>query len=445
MFAPPKSVPVEQLLLHGAAYLRAHPNDPEAMYRVGRIRYLAFAFGAEHLPVYGKVDDENVPDIEQRVTNAWSYQFKEALEKRAEELARWEMKIGKNESLTQKQAEALGPVMAKHVSKIEAEGWLPSKMPPAVRIQHASSALLAFTEAIRLNRDAGNAPNALFHLGRASLMEEFRKWNTAKHPSGVTPALSAVTDSHVLADYYHAHTAAFAQESKHKNKPAFIPFTGTEAGAGYIRVADKVGAKLTDQEKQWLVEVRGGVAKLEALSDMGFITPIILALKPVQGIGDLLDADRRVRFDLRGYGPKAEWPWVKPDAGFLVWDPERIGDITSARQMFGSYTWQIFWRDGYEALGVLDEDGDGKMTVRELDGLAVWFDRNGNGISDPGEVIPVKDLGIVSIRTSATTTDRGNPANPRGLTMHDGRELPTWDWITRPAPKTRLHPSPTPP
>jgi hypothetical protein len=36
---------------------------------------------------------------------------------------------------------------------------------------------------------------------------------------------------------------------------------------------------------------------------------------------------------------------VKPHLRFLAWNPDNNGQITSARQLFGGYTFEIFWRD----------------------------------------------------------------------------------------------------
>ena len=57
----------------------------------------------------------------------------------------------------------------------------------------------------------------------------------------------------------------------------------------------------------------------------------------------------------------------------------------------------MFFENGYQALAALDDDGDGYLTGKELEGLAVWRDKNGNGICDAGEVVPVGQLGIVGI------------------------------------------------
>ena len=97
--------------------------------------------------------------------------------------------------------------------------------------------------------------------------------------------------------------------------------------------------------------------------------------------------------------------------------------------MFGNATFWVFWRDGYAALSALDDNGDGVLRGPELRGLALWRDLNGNGVSDPGEVAPVSDWGIVAIRCDGATNAAGLLANPAGVGLRDGSTRATYDWI----------------
>ena len=138
-------------------------------------------------------------------------------------------------------------------------------------------------------------------------------------------------------------------------------------------------------------------------------TPVIFgAADSVEG---LLDVERTVSFDIAGDGIPRRWPWVRPTTGILVWDPANSGQITSGRQLFGSVTWWIFWNDGYRALSALDDNGDGWLSGPELDGIGVWYDRNSNGISEPGEVHPCGQAGVFRI---AARAQRG----PDGVLTH---------------------------
>ncbi|HVK03075.1 MAG TPA: hypothetical protein VM490_06350, partial [Armatimonadaceae bacterium] len=89
--------------------------------------------------------------------------------------------------------------------------------------------------------------------------------------------------------------------------------------------------------------------------------------------------------------------------------------------------------DGYRALDALDDDRDGWLKGKELDGLALWYDRNGSGVSETGEVVPLARTEVAGIRTAgASVGPDGVLASPRGLLLRDGTRLPTYDWIATP-------------
>lgn len=130
-----------------------------------------------------------------------------------------------------------------------------------------------------------------------------------------------------------------------------------------------------------------------------------------------------VRFNL---SPKQRNPWVVWKASekrpLLVHDPDHTGKVTDGRQLFGNWTFGgrasvrlaslssppavvDEWSNGYEALAQLDVDKDGLIRGQELRPLALWYDRNQNAISEPGEVVPLQSQGITSLRTTYDTVD----------------------------------------
>jgi hypothetical protein len=88
----------------------------------------------------------------------------------------------------------------------------------------------------------------------------------------------------------------------------------------------------------------------------------------------------------------------------------------------------MFWKNGYEPLAALDNNGDGWLTGTELNGIAVWQDRNGNGRSDKGEVIPMEKMGIAGICVRPSGLSEGVPSNTEGIRLQSGATLPTYDW-----------------
>jgi tetratricopeptide (TPR) repeat protein len=167
------------------------------------------------------------------------------------------------------------------------------------------------------------------------------------------------------------------------------------------------------------------------------ITPIALPLRDGMSSAEMIDLSARVSFDADGSGLQRTWTWIHRDAGWLVYDPRHTGKITSALQLFGSVSFWCFWDNGYQALSALDDDGDGWLRGKELTGLAVWRDANGNGVCEPGEVKPLDEYGIIAIRCRA---DAG-PSAPhcaaqalRGVVFKDGSTRPTFDFVLRQVP-----------
>ena len=128
-----------------------------------------------------------------------------------------------------------------------------------------------------------------------------------------------------------------------------------------------------------------------------------------------------VPFSIDTRQPRAFSLWKASEkAPLLVFDPSHTGKVTSATQLFGTYTFggrttkaayyqsdeaRTPWGNGYEALALLDTNDDGMISGRELDALALWFDKNRDGISQPGEVKPLSALGVVAIYYKPDTTD----------------------------------------
>ncbi len=165
------------------------------------------------------------------------------------------------------------------------------------------------------------------------------------------------------------------------------------------------------------------------------VTPIVVPLRDEVPVGELIDLRARVPFDADGSGLRRRWTWVSPDAGWLVFDKHGTGQITSALQWFGPVTFWLFWSDGYDAMRSLDDNGDGKLTGRELSGVAIWRDRNTNGVADPGEVRPVTSWGIVALSCARILPD-DDPTlaawSPGGVTFANGRTRPTYDVLLFP-------------
>jgi tetratricopeptide (TPR) repeat protein len=212
----------------------------------------------------------------------------------------------------------------------------------------------------------------------------------------------------------------------------------TQEAAGYL--IPLLDAKRDAGE---IAELRARVARLDRLPRA--ITPIAIPLSEPVAAARVADLDAQVWFDADGSGRTRRWTWISPSAGWLVYDADGKGEITSALQMFGNVTFWLFWSDGYRALAALDDDGDGQLTGGELRYLAVWQDRNADGVAGKGEVRPLGTLGIVALSCRAAKGDGVLTAaqSVSGVRFSDGRVLPSYDVILRPS-WTLSEPEPEP-
>lgn len=166
----------------------------------------------------------------------------------------------------------------------------------------------------------------------------------------------------------------------------------------------------------------------QKLQSMGrAVTPILIPLADLP-LEELVDSHAQVSFDLDGSGLPRRWGWITPNAAWLVYDADAQGRITSGLQLFGSVTFWIFWRDGYQALGSLDDNGDGLLKGNELRGLALWRDVNSNGRSESGEVRPLSEWGVQQLNCCNEPLAPGVRWSARGVQLTNGVVRPSYDW-----------------
>ena len=116
--------------------------------------------------------------------------------------------------------------------------------------------------------------------------------------------------------------------------------------------------------------------------------------------------------DPRQSGYWYEWK-ASEQAPLLVYDPEHTGKINSASQLFGQWTFggqrlaalasdgrglvSGPWENGFDALATLDADGSGILEGSELEPLALWFDKDRNGVADQAEVKTLSEAQVTKL------------------------------------------------
>jgi len=252
----------------------------------------------------------------------------------------------------------------------------------------------------------------------------------AKHLPAKLGKTWLIEQSGKKADALKGYRDLVAEGWQDDQKLNGLPLNGstiTMEAAGYL-----IPLLDAEKDKDEIADLSAKSAKLKKLPRP--VTPIAVPLADGLTAGDLEARSARVRFDADGSGERREWSWITPRAAWLVHDRRGTGEIASALQLFGGVSFWLFWETGYDAMAALDDNRDGELSGKELDGLALWHDANSNGISEPGEVKPLAAYAIVALscqyRRDAQHPDR-IAFSPTGVRYADGKTRPTFDLILR--------------
>ena len=378
MWVKPLRVPLERLLPNVQRYVQQNPKDAHGHYVLARLHSLAFAKGT-------KAEVATHPNK---------------------------------------------PLYFSPLEPFFAERPKGAGAPDQTALDHLAKSIHHYRIAVQLKPE-----EALYWLGLGWVLEQGMKF-ADKLPAPFLEKPKIVSAEEWRKQALNAYRQAFSLSIK---KDLLMPHllrgewglpSGSiawEAGEAILRLQQ--GRELSLAEREELNRIQDAIAQLKKLPIA--ITPIVFPISRSLSLSDLVSS-RSVVFDLNGDGIKERWQWITSKACFLVWDGERTGQVTSGLQLFGSVTWWMFWRNGYEALAALDDDGNGWLEGKELDGIFVWHDKNSNGVSERGEVLPLSHFGIVRISVKATNRIGETLFNPKGIQLLDGTFLPTYDWVAKP-------------
>ena len=117
-------------------------------------------------------------------------------------------------------------------------------------------------------------------------------------------------------------------------------------------------------------------------------------------------------FDSDGDGIRTASGWIGSTDGLLVRDINGNGTIESGAELFGERTVLSNGSrasDGFAALADMDTNHDGVIDARDtaFDSIMVWRDSNGDGKTDPGELLSLASLGIRSFSLKVDRASNG--------------------------------------
>ena len=288
---------------------------------------------------------------------------------------------------------------------------------------------------------------AIRHLKKAVALNEEAKKTSSNRNEGVKPYLSTVElltacklglawclfqdrkDSEANAVYRQVFAQAFEAYKRERTDSwsrDWNAHIALEAGSELKKALRRTGS-----DPRGLHDLELKFRRLPSVTDEPFkgpISPIVIPVTATRKPSQLLQ-NIRVKFDLDGLGKRPFAPWPARQAGWLVYDVEDNHQITSGLQLFGNVTFWVFWRNGYEALSALDDNHDGRLSGAELRWLAVWLDKNSNGVSEAGEVKPIRLLGIKSLSVVSKMHPSGVLYSAHGVTFSSGITRPTYDFV----------------
>jgi hypothetical protein len=144
-------------------------------------------------------------------------------------------------------------------------------------------------------------------------------------------------------------------------------------------------------------------------TDPSNCSPIIVDLT-----GDgffLTSAANGVKFDIANTGIPLQIAWTaNANSAFLVLDRNGNGVINSGAELFGNFTPQPVSAhpNGFLALAQYDSNGDGVIDAKDpiYSQLRLWVDINHDGISQPGELHTLQEMGVYSISLDYSLSQR---------------------------------------
>jgi hypothetical protein len=192
-------------------------------------------------------------------------------------------------------------------------------------------------------------------------------------------------------------------------RPTFQQLMPGRRAKRYALQAEAGSLALIVRNAEGAVDPRAGTlgpAAMITFADrtIGLLSPLVLDL---DGNGVELKGRRKAkaRFDMDGDGTADDTGWIGRRDGFLVVDADDDGRVSSPAEL-SLLALKLDAKSSLEALATLDSNRDGRVDAADerFGELKIWRDRNGNGVSEVGEVQSLAGHGVTSISLAAKGT-----------------------------------------
>jgi hypothetical protein len=163
--------------------------------------------------------------------------------------------------------------------------------------------------------------------------------------------------------------------------------------------------------------------------------PLVIDLDG-DGIETVSQSVSKAYFDVDGDLFREKTGWLKGDDGFLVLDGNGNGRVDDISELFGNRAEGGFAElAGYD-LSASGGNGDGLISAGDAiwSALQVWQDRDGDGLTDSGELGGLDAKGIVSISLGVTALGVLTPQGTRSKRAANDNQKSAWRAAAFPFP-----------
>jgi hypothetical protein len=146
--------------------------------------------------------------------------------------------------------------------------------------------------------------------------------------------------------------------------------------------------------------------------------PVVLDLDN-DGLELVSVMESKAQFDLDKDGVPEKLGWISGGDAILVFDANRSGSVDD-RTEFAFVAWKAGARTDLEGLSHFDTNGDGELSSADAgsgfdwEQFLIWKDANGDAVSQDGELVSLREAGIVSIGLDL----KGNASELNGNIIH---------------------------